>query len=174
MSTEQEVAPDPVMLAYVRAPARPGMRMLALDDLPIVDWHRVPDDLDRQWPVALVASQAADLVEGRLEGAHAEVICELCGTMLGQRITWTGRPAVIGLVRGRRWSRARAWGRPPKSAVLAARHRAQWFCLLDHPHTPAHLPLYCRNHGAMSVASSLVRTAPRGVPLAVMPPGMEI
>jgi hypothetical protein len=35
--TDGPALPDPVMLAYVRAPARPGMRALALDDLPIVD-----------------------------------------------------------------------------------------------------------------------------------------
>jgi hypothetical protein len=171
MRDDGVVAPDPVMLAYVRAPARPGMRVLAVDDLPIVDRPGPADDAGHRWPLALVTSQAADLVGGHLDGAVGDVVCARCATVLAQRVTWSGRPAVIGLVRGRRWSPSRSWGQPPTSAVVAARHRSQWFCLLDHPGTPLHLPLSCRDHGSMSVAAADVRAAPPDEPLAVPPPG---
>src|SRR6185503_12746853 len=106
-----------------------------------------------RWPLPLVVSQAAELARGHLGDAVGDVVCARCGAVLAQRITWSGGPAVIGLVRGRRWSRARSWGRLPASAVIAARQRGQWFCLLDRPTTPVHLPLTCREHGPMSVVS---------------------
>jgi hypothetical protein len=170
-SADRVVAPDPVMMAYLRVPARPGMRALALDDLPIVDRPAAVDEVSADWPLPLVVSQSAELEGGRLDEASGDLVCELCGAVLGQRIRWAGRPAVIGLVRGRRWSLARSWGRRPVSAVLAARQRGQWFCLLDHPDTPAHLPLTCRTHGSMSVSSADLREARAGERTAVMPPG---
>ena len=171
-SAEGDLRPDPVLLAYLRAPARPGMRALAVDDLPIVIRSGPPAAAEvPQWPLALVASQAADLAGGTLDEAVGNVVCDRCGAVLGQRIVWAGRPAVIGLVRGRRWSVARSWGRRPVSAVLASRQRSQWFCLLDHPDTPAHLPLACRTHGSMSVAAADLRTARTGEPLVISPPG---
>jgi hypothetical protein len=148
------------------------MPALAVDDLPIVDRpHVVP--VVAPWPLPLVASQADALAGGRLDGALGDIVCDLCAALLGQRILWSGRPAVIGLVRGRRWSLARSWGRRPVSAVLAARQRGQWFCLLDHEDTPAHLPLNCRTHGSMSVSVAEARTAETGDLLPVMPPGWQ-
>ena len=159
------------MLVYLRAPARPGMRALAVDDLPIIDRPAPARAAAHQWPLALVRSQADDLVGGNLERALGDIVCERCGSVLGQRILWAGRPAVIGLVRGHRWSLDRSWGRRQVSAVLAAGQRTQWFCLLDHPDTPAHLPLTCRTHGSMSVAAAAVLRATPGAALAVAPPG---
>jgi hypothetical protein len=163
--------PDPVTLVYLRAPARPGMRALAADDLPIVDRPAPLGAGTPSWPLALVASQSADLAGGTLDEAVGNLVCDRCGSVLAQRIVWAGRPAVIGLVRGRRWSLSRSWGRRPVSAVLAAGQRTQWFCLLDHPSTPAHLPLSCRTHGSMSVSAAVLRAAPVAEPLAVAPPG---
>jgi hypothetical protein len=165
------LTPDPVMLAYLRAPARPGMRALAVDDLPIVDRPAPEPGPVPHWPLALVASQAADLDGGSLDRAVGNLVCDRCGSVLAQRIVWSGRPAVIGLVRGRRWSLSRSWGRRPVSAVLAARQRGQWFCLLDHPDTPAHLPLSCRSHGSMSVSAESLRAAPPDEPVVVVVPG---
>jgi hypothetical protein len=159
------------MLVYLRAPARAGMRVLAVDDLPIIDRPAPAGAAVPHWPLALVASQAGDLAGGTLDEAVGNVECDRCGAVLAQRIVWAGRPAVIGLVRGRRWSLARSWGRRPVSAVLASRQRGQWFCLLDHPDTPRHLPLACRTHGPMSVAAADLATARRGEPLALAPPG---
>jgi hypothetical protein len=167
----QELRPDPVMLVYLRAPARPGLRALALDDLPIIDRPGIVTPNSRSWPLALVASQSDDLAGGSLDEAVGDVVCERCGSVLAQRIVWAGRPAVIGLVRGRRWSLSRSWGRRQVSAVLAARQRGQWFCLLDHPDTPAHLPLACRAHGSMSVAATEAQAAPAGAALPIAPPG---
>jgi hypothetical protein len=171
---QRVIAPDPVMLMYIRAPARPGMRVLAVDDLPIIDRSSVaPEEVAQRWPLPLVVSQSAELVRGGLDDAIGDVVCALCGAVLAQRIRWAGRPAVIGLVRGHRWSLARSWGRRPVSAVVAARHRTQWFCLLDRPDTPAHLPLSCRTHGSMSVTSADAHRAPPHEPLPVMPPGHD-
>ena len=163
--------PDPVLLAYLRAPARPGLRALALDDLPIVDGPLDGSGPAGSWPLALVASQADALAGGTLDEALGTITCAHCGAVLGQRIVWAGRPAVIGLVRGHRWSPARSWGRRPVSAVLAARQRGQWFCLLDHDTTPLHLPLACRTHGSMSVAVADLRTTPADETVELAPPG---
>ena len=159
------------MLVYLRAPARPGLRALAVDDLPIIDKPARADARRPQWPLALVASQSDALTGGTLDEAVGNIVCDRCGAVLAQRIVWAGRPAVIGLVRGRRWSLARSWGRRQVSAVLAAGQRTQWFCLLDHPDTPVHLPLACRSHGSMSVPAADLRTAPADRPLTVAPPG---
>jgi hypothetical protein len=173
-SADGVLSPDPVMLVYLRAPARPGMRALAVDDLPIIDRPAPARAAAHQWPLALVASQAADLLGGTLDEAVGNVVCDRCGCVLGQRIVWAGRPAVIGLVRGHRWSLARSWGRRQVSAVLAAGQRTQWFCLLDHPDTPAHLPLSCRTHGSMSASATELAAAPPGEALALSPPGYAI
>jgi hypothetical protein len=159
------------MLAYVRAPARPGMRMLAIDDLPIIDRSAPAAPPASRWPTPLVVSQTADLVDGTLDRAIGDIVCADCDTVLGQQIVWSGSPAVIGLVRGHRWSPVRSWGTLPMAPVVAARLRTQWFCLLDRPTTPLHLPLSCPNHGPMSVSAATARAAPPGVPLAVTPPG---
>jgi hypothetical protein len=171
-SAERAEALDPAVLRYVRAPARPGMPALALDDLPIVDrpGSALPTPT-APWPLPLVASQTDALAGGHLDEALGDIVCDLCASVLGQRIVWSGRPAVIGLVRGRRWSVARSWGRRPVSAMIAARQRGQWFCLLDREDTPAHLPLTCRTHGSLSVTATEALQAPSGDLLPVMPPG---
>jgi hypothetical protein len=174
VTADRVAAVDPAVLRYVRAPARPGMPALALDDLPIVDRPGSPlPSATAPWPLALVASQSQVLVGGHLDEDLGDIVCDLCASVLGQRVVWSGRPAVIGLVRGRRWNITRSWGRRPVSAMIAARQRGQWFCLLDHEDTPAHLPLTCRTHGSMSVSAEKARNAPTGDLLPVMPPGWQ-
>jgi hypothetical protein len=169
-SSPGRTRPDPVKLAYVRAPARIGMPMLTVDDLPIVDRVAPAAPAARRWPVPLVVSQAAELAGGKLDTATGDLVCERCGTLLGQRIVWSGSPAVIGLVRGHRWTRSRSWGVLPTAPVVAARLRAQWFCLLDRPTTPLHLPLSCPTDGPLSVPTAALAGAAPGAPLMVTPP----
>jgi hypothetical protein len=169
-TADQLIIPDPVLLAYLRVPARPGLRLLAVDDLPIVDEPVTPEQAEAGWPLPLVVSQAGELAGGRIDRAVGDIVCADCGAVLAQRVVWSGEAAIIGLVRGRRWSRSRHWGRLPVSAVAAARNRTLWYCLLDRPSTPRHLPLSCPAHGPLSVSAAELREAPADETLRIAPP----